>query len=94
MNVDKKIAIIGDMLELGNSSTQEHSDMISFVKNLNLDLTVFVGKEFMKAKDNNFGLYLSNVKAARKWLSKQKFKNTHILLKASRGIAIEGIINH
>jgi UDP-N-acetylmuramoyl-tripeptide--D-alanyl-D-alanine ligase len=82
------------MLELGNSSIQEHSDMISFVKKLNFDLTVFVGKEFMKARDNNFGMYLSTVKTARKWFYKQKFKNTHILLKASRGIAIERIINH
>jgi UDP-N-acetylmuramoyl-tripeptide--D-alanyl-D-alanine ligase len=94
MNVDKKVAIIGDMLELGNSSIQEHSDMISFVKKLNFDLTVFVGKEFMKARDNNFSLCFSNVRTARKWFYKQKFINTHIILKASRGIAIEKIINN
>jgi UDP-N-acetylmuramoyl-tripeptide--D-alanyl-D-alanine ligase len=94
INVDKKVAIIGDMLELGHSSIQEHRDMISFVKGFNFDLTVFVGKEFMKAKDNNFGMYLSSVKTARKWFNKQKFRNTHILLKASRGIALERIIRY
>lgn len=94
MNVDKKVAIIGDMLELGNSSIQEHCDMISFVKKLNFDLTAFVGKEFMKARDNDFSLFFSNIKTARKWFNKQKFINTHIILKASRGIAIEKIINH
>jgi UDP-N-acetylmuramoyl-tripeptide--D-alanyl-D-alanine ligase len=93
MNADKKVLLIGDMLELGNSSIQEHSDMISFVKKLNFDLAVFIGKEFMKARDNDFGLYLSNVRTARKWFHKQKFENTQILLKASRGIAIEKMIN-
>jgi len=93
INVDKKVAIIGDMAEVGYSSIQEHRDMISLVKKFNFDLTVFVGKEFMKAKDNNFGLYLSNVKTAWKWFNKQKFRNTHILLKATGDIAIERIVN-
>ena len=93
MNADKKVLLIGDMLELGNSSNQEHRDIISYIKQLDFDLTVFIGKEFIKARDHNFGLYFSNVSTAKKWVSKQKFKNTHMLLKASRGIAIEKIVD-
>ena len=82
------------MTRLGNSSVKEHRDMIFFIQNMNFDITVFVGKEFMKVKDNNFGLYFSNLKKARQWFRKQNFDNSHILLKASRGITIEKIIDH
>ena len=74
--------------------TKKNSNKISFVRNLNFDIAVFVGKRFMKSKVNNFGIYLSNVKAARKWLNEQDLRNAHILMKASRGIAIEKIIDN
>jgi UDP-N-acetylmuramoyl-tripeptide--D-alanyl-D-alanine ligase len=89
----KKVAIIGDMLELGNLSVQEHRNMIFFIKNLNFDVTAFIGKKFRKARNHDFGLYFSNLKTARKWFKKQNFKNAHILLKGSRGIAVEKIVN-
>lgn len=94
MDAVKKVVIIGDMLELGNSSIEEHRKLILFLKNLNFDATFFIGKEFMKVRENGFGWYFSNVRTARHFFYKQNFQNTHILLKASRGIAVERIINH
>jgi UDP-N-acetylmuramoyl-tripeptide--D-alanyl-D-alanine ligase len=93
MDADNKVVIIGDMLELGKSSIEEHRNIIFFTKNLNFNRTVFIGKEFGKARDPNFGLYFSKIKTAKKWFSQQNFINSHILLKASRGIAIERIVD-
>jgi UDP-N-acetylmuramoyl-tripeptide--D-alanyl-D-alanine ligase len=92
MNVEKKIAILGDIAYLGKWSIQEHHDIIIYTKNLNFDITVFVGKEFQKARDHDFGLYFANPKTARKWLKEQNIKNSHILLKSSRPVGIERII--
>ena len=93
MKVAKKVAIIGDMLELGNATLDEHRDIINCTKKLNFNVTVFVGEEFEKARDPQFGLYFSKINTAKKWFSKQNFTSAHILLKASRGIAIERIID-
>lgn len=88
----KRVAILGDMLELGHSTGREHTEMVAYTRNLNIDQTVFVGEAFKKAMDNDWGTYFSTVKAARKWFNQQAFENTHILLKASRGIAIERMV--
>jgi UDP-N-acetylmuramoyl-tripeptide--D-alanyl-D-alanine ligase len=92
MDVVPKVAIIGDMLELGKASEKEHSDIIACTKKLNFKHTVFVGKNFKNVRDPNFGLYFNNTNVARKWFEKQKYANTYILLKASRGIKIERLI--
>ena len=92
MNVEKKIAILGDIAYLGEFSVQEHRDIIAYTKDLNFDITVFVGREFHKARDRYFGLYFATLKKAQKWFKKQNLKNSHILLKSSRPIAIERIL--
>jgi len=88
-----KVAILGDMLELGRASRQEHRDLISYAKQVECDQVVFVGKEFTQARDASFGRYFRNVRQARRWLVAQHWTDTHILLKASRGIALERLMS-
>lgn len=90
-----KVAIIGDMLEMGEASAQEHRDMQEFAKSLNFNKIIFVGKEFgavYEAADNT--LYFDKNTDAKAWFEQQQFdENTAIFLKGSRGIKLEIIVS-
>ena len=47
---NKKVAILGDMLELGSFSDDEHSKIAQQAIDLNLDQVILVGNEFAKVK--------------------------------------------
>jgi UDP-N-acetylmuramoyl-tripeptide--D-alanyl-D-alanine ligase len=87
-----KIAIIGDMRELGDESQTEHELIFNYAKSLNFNQLVTVGTEF--ARINTEGVSFKNNEEARDWFNQQKFdSNTCILFKASRGIGLERILN-
>ena len=88
----RKIAIIGDMLELGRSSHKEHQDIVFFCKDLNFDTMVFIGKEFLHVKDKNAGLFFPDTRRARNWIKKQNFTDSDIFLKGSRGVSLEKLL--
>jgi UDP-N-acetylmuramoyl-tripeptide--D-alanyl-D-alanine ligase len=89
----RKIAIIGDMLELGHSSYKEHGDIVSLCKEFNFDRMVFIGNEFFRVKDKNAGLFFPNLRRAKGWIIKQNFTDSDIFLKGSRGISIEKVLS-
>lgn len=89
----KKIAIIGDMLELGEVSELEHQKIVNLCCQLDIDQTVHVGKEFGKVVDQNKHIHFENAEQAKSWFYQQNFKNELILLKGSRGIKLESLIN-
>ncbi len=89
------IAIIGDMLELGEKSTELHLQAIELISQHNVDLAVLVGKE-----TNNASKYLKNVKYLNFYNSidasqaiLQYIENEDIIyIKGSRGIKLEEIV--
>ncbi len=86
----KRLAVLGDMLELGEDSTQEHQAIIALLEKLKIDQVVLVGSEFGKTK-HHF-LHLENTAAAKKWFEEQGAEETHILVKGSRGMRLETIL--
>ncbi len=90
-----KGVILGDMLELGKYSETEHKKIVDFVSKQKLDLTVFIGKNFKKVLKNvNFKYkWFPDSESAKKWFAKQKFTGFTFLLKGSRGIAVEKILD-
>ena len=88
-----KIAILGDMLEMGNHSLTEHQLIIAQLHTLALHKVVLIGNEFAKADaPNSPFLHFETATDARQWYAQQTFNNAYILLKASRGIALEKVI--
>lgn len=83
-----KVVVIGDMLELGNFSKEEHQKTINYLLNKNIK-TLLVGSEFKKT--NNAFICYNNVDEliASEELN---IENALILLKGSRGIKLEKII--
>lgn len=93
MKADSKVAIIGDMLELGEYSVAEHSQILNEAENMNLDTIVVVGSEFEKIPLKENTLHFYNTQDLKVWFDEQKFENTHILIKGSRGIGLEKILD-
>lgn len=83
-----KAIIIGDMLELGRESEKEHQEILEFVKSLSFQQVFTVGREFSKVNPNGF---LSTSELAT-WLESNSIKADAILLKGSRGVALEKLI--
>jgi UDP-N-acetylmuramoyl-tripeptide--D-alanyl-D-alanine ligase len=82
-----KLCILGDMLELGEESIKEHIHIIKLTNELKLDC-IFVGEIFNSLNENGFK---TRVELAEKINSKKIYDKT-ILLKGSRGIELEKLI--
>ena len=92
LDSNKKIAILGDMLELGKFSEVEHVRVAQQAIDLNLDQVILVGDEFAKVKKDGI-LYFKNVNDLKEWFTKKDFHETHFLLKGSRGIKLEELLS-
>ena len=84
-----KLAILGDMLELGNSSAKEHQALIDFCEANHLE-TIFIGTHFYSMKNNRFHFF-THAEECNRYLETHKIENTLLLLKGSRGIHLEKI---
>ena len=85
-----KTIIIGDMLELGDESEKEHQSILELAHSLKFDETITVGNEFKKV--NHLSKSYENSKQLTEYLKENKIESKNILLKASRGIALEQIL--
>jgi UDP-N-acetylmuramoyl-tripeptide--D-alanyl-D-alanine ligase len=89
-----KIAILGDMFELGTESLAEHKSIISLLSKEEKTICYFIGKDFYhnKTEKNNFHFY-ENFEQFSDVLKENKFEDQMILIKGSRGMALERTLN-
>lgn len=94
MPVQHKIVILGDMLELGAVSDEEHLEMISMIQKQKFEQAILVGNEFEKAltKSNTDFLHFKNVQQLKDWFEQQEFVDHYFLLKGSRLIGLEKLV--
>ncbi|MEP7168149.1 MAG: cyanophycin synthetase, partial [Bacteroidota bacterium] len=88
----KKIVILGDMLELGDESEKEHLNIILLVKKLNFSDTIFVGKNFGRFSKEINAKFFETSDEAKKFISEQNFLNASFLIKGSRGLKMEKVM--
>lgn len=90
-----KVVIIGDMYELGKESLTEHNAIVNFLRN-NTDLEChFVGKDFFANSIQKSNFYFYNTfEDFAKYLSSTKIENKTLLIKGSRGMALERILDY
>ena len=84
-----KLCILGDMLELGGRSDKEHLDIIKLTNKLKLEC-LFVGEIFHSLTKNSF----KNKRALVKYIQENNIHEKIILLKGSRGIGLEKLIEY
>ena len=91
LHAPSKVVILGDMFELGKESAHEHQAIVDAATAFNFDETYFVGENFNIAKTNKpqFKTY----QAFEDFLKKNPLKNHSILIKGSRGMRLERILD-
>lgn len=87
-----KCLILGDMLELGESSTEEHQRIVDFVDNNDFDDVYFVGANFLGTSSQKQKKKFEQVELLSNYLKTQPIENKLILIKGSRGIHLERIL--
>lgn len=85
-----KVMILGDMFELGQESHDEHEAIVESLANRKEVVCFFVGVEFYanKIEHDNF-YFFESFEAFSKSLLQDTFENSSILIKGSRGMALE-----
>lgn len=81
-----KMAILGDMRELGNVSAEEHQKIVDSLASAGLDEVWLVGDEFMKTRCN-FRKF-RDVEEVKNAIREQKPRGRYILVKGSNGIKL------
>lgn len=81
-----KMAILGDMRELGDVSAEEHQKIVDSLASAGLDEVWLVGDEFMKTRCN-FRKF-NNVEEVKNAIREQKPRDRYILVKGSNGIKL------
>ncbi|GEC73608.1 UDP-N-acetylmuramoyl-tripeptide--D-alanyl-D-alanine ligase [Flavobacterium flevense] len=90
-----KIMILGDMFELGNESHKEHTDLVNSLINESNVQCYFVGKAFYECQigKDNFHFY-DSFDSFSAGLEGVNFENNTILIKGSRGMALERTLEY
>jgi UDP-N-acetylmuramoyl-tripeptide--D-alanyl-D-alanine ligase len=89
-NSDNKILMLGAMAELGKQSLQEHQGIIDLIKKYSWKDVALVGGDFLKL--SHPFLSFENSLLAKEWFSKQQFQNSFILVKGSRSMQMEKVL--
>ena len=87
-----KIVILGDMFELGEDAPKEHQFITDLCKQLHFEKTILVGNEFQKTKTDADVIKFKDATEAQSWFAKQIFSDTEILLKGSRSMKMEKVV--
>ena len=93
-----KVALLGDMLELGDESVAEHIAVIKSACSRGLTNVYFVGKEFQKASAEvtaellAVARFFATSDELAAYLSSELLSGATVLIKGSRGTRMENVI--
>ncbi len=86
MEVEHKMAILGEMRELGDATEEEHRKVVDFLKKAHFDQVWLVGDAFSEYADEF--RYFSTVGEVMEVLHQEPIKNHYILLKGSNSVGL------
>jgi UDP-N-acetylmuramoyl-tripeptide--D-alanyl-D-alanine ligase len=100
IDAKRKVLILGDMFEMGDEAAAEHVAVIKKAMDTPVDERIFIGKEFTLAgqtidhgpwtTDEN--KFYKTAEDAMEGLKTHPIKNSTILIKGSRGMALERLV--
>ncbi|WP_405413097.1 UDP-N-acetylmuramoyl-tripeptide--D-alanyl-D-alanine ligase [Maribacter sp. Asnod1-A12] len=92
LNRERKILVLGDMFELGESAEEEHQNIADLTKKLNFEQVILIGENFLLTTSNNSKL--RNFEEFASFLRQNPFQSkSSILIKGSRGMALERVLD-
>jgi UDP-N-acetylmuramoyl-tripeptide--D-alanyl-D-alanine ligase len=95
---DRKIAMLGDMLELGEDSVVEHVGVVQKSLTCGAELVCLVGGEFKKALDKCDAASVEKIRhfmnsdELADWAENENISDSVVLIKGSRGIRMEKVV--
>ncbi|MCX6305874.1 MAG: UDP-N-acetylmuramoyl-tripeptide--D-alanyl-D-alanine ligase [Bacteroidetes bacterium] len=89
----EKIVILGDMLELGTDADQEHLLILEWLDKILFKQVFLVGPVFTRLNTKRENICFQDSSLAGLWLEHHKLENATILIKGSRGIKLESLVN-
>jgi UDP-N-acetylmuramoyl-tripeptide--D-alanyl-D-alanine ligase len=91
---ENKIMFLGDMFELGKEAEIEHQNIVDFLAENQFGKVFLVGSNFFKTGNNSAQINkFEAFEELKKELENNVPKNATILIKASRGMALERILD-
>ncbi|WP_396180527.1 UDP-N-acetylmuramoyl-tripeptide--D-alanyl-D-alanine ligase [Flavobacterium sp.] len=90
LNEKNKVAVLGDMYELGIESSEEHKKIIEFCLHQENSIFYFIGKDFFRHKNSNLNMHFhDNFESFKVEFTNKKTENSLLLVKGSRGMSLE-----
>ncbi|MDR1169562.1 MAG: UDP-N-acetylmuramoyl-tripeptide--D-alanyl-D-alanine ligase [Prevotellaceae bacterium] len=96
LEAENKLLILGDMLELGDDSLAEHRRITEIIKNHGLwkkGKVILIGHTFSKLKEDG-AIYFATKNEAEEYIKNQNINSHMILIKGSRGIGLETLLEN
>ncbi|MRI01711.1 UDP-N-acetylmuramoyl-tripeptide--D-alanyl-D-alanine ligase [Kriegella sp. EG-1] len=91
METSNKIIILGDMFELGKAAKKEHQNIANIAEEMPFNKILLVGENF--AKTNTKNLKFASFDLLKDYLKQNKFPQSSLLIKGSRGMALERVLD-
>lgn len=90
IDAEQKMLFLGGMMELGAESVAEHQGIVDLIQSYQWSEVVLVGGDF--AKINHPFRFFFNADEAANWFKQQQFSNAYMLIKGSRSMKMEKLI--
>lgn len=94
LSANKKAAILGDMFELGPESSTQHQLIAKQATDSGLNQVILIGKHFYAFKDEFDAIFFETPAEAATYLQANGIENNLVLLKGSRGMKLESLLQY
>ena len=96
MPAPNKTVILGDMFELGKFSLEKHREIAQIALDMDFKNVFFCGKDFFKirgeVKTNKNTYFFETKEDLKNQLQAHKLSNAYLLIKGSRGMGLESLV--
>ncbi len=90
---ENKLLILGDMLELGQTSAQEHQKLVTLIETKKFEKVFLIGENFSKTKTSKIFTKFISTNELLTFLKSQTFSDLLVLVKGSRKLQLEKVEN-
>jgi UDP-N-acetylmuramoyl-tripeptide--D-alanyl-D-alanine ligase len=90
IHANKKILVLGGMMELGEASIHEHEKLLRMIEQYKFHDVILVGGDF--EKDHGSYNFFETSGAASAYIAEQNFQHAYFLVKGSRSTQMEKVL--